>query len=393
LADPFVREGARLTLQRRLTRLTKQQERAAAALLPRPKAKRNAKAKTAGRGKGKGKPKGKKQAAPASDAEPALVDDAVDDDEDDDGSDAGETDRVPDVPTAVAAAAAADATSAEPSEAVPEATIEALLLRKVTAQKSVFEGLDGPCSVEALCLQYYAHSGGWQGIHCESGGLLTLFGLLMWDVIFADVPDVFRSRFQAGPLDLSTDAFYRLRRNLVDARVAKIAAAPDPGLLVEEVYTAHRDELCAGVHWDLVPLPSLMSVARGLGGRALSIACSLLARDFRHWARGLPDLLLWHDDGRTKLVEVKGPRDRLSDIQRAWLAALGRAGAAVEVCHVRESESRPEWLAQAAQARRMRAATPTPPQPPGPQSEETVGMDEDLTLEMDDEETIEMDLG
>lgn len=38
---------------------------------------------------------------------------------------------------------------------------------------------------------------------------------------------------------------------------------------------------------------------------------------------GLPDLLLWRTcDKSAKLVEVKGPRDRLSDQQRFWLAHM-----------------------------------------------------------------------
>ena len=41
----------------------------------------------------------------------------------------------------------------------------------------------------------------------------------------------------------------------------------------------------------------------------------------------MPDLLLWRPaDRRAKLSEVKGPRDRLSEQQRAWAAALSGAG-------------------------------------------------------------------
>lgn len=65
--------------------------------------------------------------------------------------------------------------------------------------KNRFYGEDGEqCGVEQLALQYYAgEGGGWQGVHTESGIWLTIFGLLMWDVIFSDVPNVFRTRFQA----------------------------------------------------------------------------------------------------------------------------------------------------------------------------------------------------
>lgn len=64
--------------------------------------------------------------------------------------------------------------------------------------KNVFYGYDGKlCGVEQLALQYYAEEGGgWRGIHSESGIWMTIFGLLMWDVLFADFPDVFRSKFQ-----------------------------------------------------------------------------------------------------------------------------------------------------------------------------------------------------
>ena len=37
---------------------------------------------------------------------------------------------------------------------------------------------------------------------------------------------------------------------------------------------------------------------------------------------------------RARLVEVKGPGDRLSDRQRVWIDVLLRHGADVAVCHV-----------------------------------------------------------
>lgn len=49
-------------------------------------------------------------------------------------------------------------------------------------------------------------------------------------------------------------------------------------------------------------------------------------------AGGMPDLLLWHPERRrAKASEVKGPRDRLSEQQRAWAAALSAGGMDVEV--------------------------------------------------------------
>lgn len=54
-------------------------------------------------------------------------------------------------------------------------------------------------------------------------------------------------------------------------------------------------------------------------------------------AGGMPDLLLWKaEERRAKLSEVKGPRDQLSDQQRAWIAALSQSGIEVEVLKVKE---------------------------------------------------------
>lgn len=50
-------------------------------------------------------------------------------------------------------------------------------------------------NVEELALEHYASAegGGWVGVHSEGGVWATLFGLLMWDVLFGvEVEDVFR---------------------------------------------------------------------------------------------------------------------------------------------------------------------------------------------------------
>ena len=47
----------------------------------------------------------------------------------------------------------------------------------------------------------------------EGGIWSTLFGLLLWDAaLFQPRPDVFRTPFQAAPLDLDTPAFYPTRQ-------------------------------------------------------------------------------------------------------------------------------------------------------------------------------------
>ena len=53
--------------------------------------------------------------------------------------------------------------------------------------------------------------GACTGLHCEGGVWSMLFGLLMWDCLFADIPDTLRTQFQLCPLDLSTPHFYEVK--------------------------------------------------------------------------------------------------------------------------------------------------------------------------------------
>ncbi|CAN1837766.1 Fanconi-associated nuclease 1 homolog [Linum perenne] len=86
-------------------------------------------------------------------------------------------------------------------------------------------------------------------------------------------------------------------------------------------------------------LSELRAVVTCTGGPCLASLCRILAEDYRSWSSGMPDLLLWrfHEEGyrgEVKLVEVKGPRDSLSEQQRAWLLLLMDWGFNAEVCKV-----------------------------------------------------------
>ncbi|KXZ52525.1 hypothetical protein GPECTOR_9g569 [Gonium pectorale] len=200
-------------------------------------------------------------------------------------------------------------------------------------------GGDGTVGVEELALLHYRSpaGGGWRGVHSEGGVWGTLWGLLMWDVLFADVPEVFRSPFQTAPLDLDTDAFLPSRRELVDARLQAIAGGAAPELL-RGAWSAHEGTWARGVNWERQPLEELLEIARCVGGLGLSVVCRLLCEDCAGWRGGMPDLLLWRPErGDAMVSEVKGPRDRLSDQQRAWMAALAAAEVRAEVLRVVEA--------------------------------------------------------
>ncbi|NXB64276.1 FAN1 nuclease, partial [Struthidea cinerea] len=197
------------------------------------------------------------------------------------------------------------------------------------------------CSVEELALTHYRRNGFDQGIHGEGSTFITLYGILMWDIIFMDdVPDVFRNSYQTSPLDLYTDSFYENRRAVIEARLQELHTASSETLakLVADVWTTQEGKAAALVNWGrFISLTQVQSLVSCLGGTFLSGVFRRLSRDLRHCRGGLPDLLVWRSHSQHfKLVEVKGPNDRLSPKQMLWLSELHKLGAAVEVCHVQD---------------------------------------------------------
>ncbi|XP_057889728.1 fanconi-associated nuclease 1 [Melospiza georgiana] len=197
------------------------------------------------------------------------------------------------------------------------------------------------CSVEELALTHYRRNGFDQGIHGEGSTFITLYGILMWDIIFMDdIPDVFRNSYQTSPLDLYTDSFYENRRAVIEARLQQLHTASSETLaeLVTDIWSTQEGKAAALVNWGrFTSLQQVQSLVSCLGGRFLSGVFQRLSRDLRHCRGGLPDLLVWRSHSQHfKLVEVKGPNDRLSPKQVLWLSELHKLGAAVEVCHVQD---------------------------------------------------------
>nr|XP_048724192.1 fanconi-associated nuclease 1 isoform X3 [Caretta caretta] len=195
------------------------------------------------------------------------------------------------------------------------------------------------CSVEELALTHYRQNGFDQGIHGEGSTFSTLYSLLMWDIIFMDgIPDVFRNSYQAFPLDLYTDSFYEKRRDAIESRLQLLYAASSETLkeMIANVWNAQEGKAAALVSWDrFTSLQQAQSLVSCFGGPFLSGVCRRLSKDLRHCRGGLPDLVVWSTQEHCfKLVEVKGPNDRLSYKQMIWLGELKKLGAAVEVCHV-----------------------------------------------------------
>ncbi|XP_048584265.1 fanconi-associated nuclease 1 [Nematostella vectensis] len=195
------------------------------------------------------------------------------------------------------------------------------------------------CGVEEYALSYYRQQGYDEGIHGETGTFLTLYGLLFWEVIFCDgVKDVFRVPYQSSPLDMNYDSFYQNRQAIVDQRLNEIRESSSESLqkMVEWSWTQHEGQVCACVSWDrFTGVNQAKQLVACFGGPLLCGIFKHFATNLRHRHSGMPDLVVWNSSTfEYRIVEVKGPGDRLSTKQLIWLGDLASLGATVEVCYV-----------------------------------------------------------
>ncbi|CCI10380.1 unnamed protein product [Albugo candida] len=250
-------------------------------------------------------------------------------------------------------------------------------LNRQMGEKSRFIGYDDqPCSVEQLVIQKYYFEN-WYGIHCEGHLFRNVVGLLMWEVFYlATVPDVFQTPYQNGPLDFGyANVFVRNRQDEISARLQAIEQFSSLELVseIERIWTSQFGNVSRFVSWTAYPLRLHQLIALSLGTIRLKALCEYMLSSVEYHQRsasGIPDLLLLrlsrtHQNGTTdffnvyehcgvdvvldhdtfghakstpetsetecwlnqmegmdmdlRLIEVKGPRDRLSDQQRVWL--------------------------------------------------------------------------
>ncbi|WP_462383755.1 VRR-NUC domain-containing protein [Pseudomonas sp. Marseille-QA0892] len=162
----------------------------------------------------------------------------------------------------------------------------------------------------------------------------ALFGLLCWEAIFAPVPGAFFHPFHAGPVDLY-EAGFRTRRQ---AEFERCFAMLDAGTHRDAIlgcYQRKHGLMSPFVHWGGIDEALLETALDCIPPRHLREWFERLLRDVKANRTGMPDLIqFWPDEKRYRMIEVKGPGDRLQDNQLRWLAFCAKHEMPVTVCYV-----------------------------------------------------------
>ena len=208
----------------------------------------------------------------------------------------------------------------------------------------------------------------WKGGHTENAPIVMLFHLLTWDCLWCETETETRSESASllstsrstsshsdtPPNLLQGTLTVQQKRNVQLVANRFVNWSNNNPTCLDEITRRQLQHTMSvqgcfgmqhrGVSWNRFSFEDMENIACGLGGKCLSAILLCMSDDYRHWVGGIPDLMLWKIGGiqqqkETRLVEVKGPNDSLSDTQRAWIHLLRENEVDVMVIHVMEDNN------------------------------------------------------
>jgi len=171
--------------------------------------------------------------------------------------------------------------------------------------------------------------------YVENTLINSLFGLLCWDVVFLPLPGAFFHAFHSAPADLYTPDFHRRREKEFAASFAQLASGAYRQT-IRRNFLLKAGIQSAFVSWGWLTEELLDIALECLPPAHLQHCFHRILRDVKTNRAGFPDLIqFWPRERRYRMIEVKGPGDRLQDNQIRWLDYCASHGMPVSVCHVR----------------------------------------------------------
>lgn len=214
--------------------------------------------------------------------------------------------------------------------ATPAAPVERLDLLLPFPQES--------CYVEGVVLQHLTQQDA-PVYYVENTLINSLFGLLCWHAIFKAIPGAFFHPFHRGPADLHSADFHARRLDDFAACLAQLDNG-DYRASMRATYATKAGIVSPFVSWQVLDSELLELALACIPARHLKKAFERILLDIKSNRTGFPDLIqFWPAEQRYRMIEVKGPGDRLQDNQQRWIAYCAQHAMPVTVCYLQWSQA------------------------------------------------------
>ncbi len=172
-------------------------------------------------------------------------------------------------------------------------------------------------SVELAAAEFLSKSG--LAVYVENNLFNGVLGLLLWDVIFAEVPGAFYNPFQYRPADFYQPNFLERRRQQNTELWASVHDNSDIWFQVEKRWHEKQGIANPLVNWPALSIELIELALQEIDFAHWRAIFKRIMRDFRNNRSGFPDLVYFPNSGGYSLIEVKGPGDKLQKNQQRWM--------------------------------------------------------------------------
>ena len=214
--------------------------------------------------------------------------------------------------------------------ATPAAPVERIDLLLPFPQES--------CHVEGVVQQHLMQQDA-PVYYVENTLINSLFGLLCWHAIFKAIPGAFFHPFHRGPADLHSADFHARRLDDFAACLVQLDNG-DYRASMRATHAAKAGIVSPFVSWQVLDSELLELALACIPARHLKKAFERILLDIKSNRTGFPDLIqFWPAEQRYRMIEVKGPGDRLQDNQQRWIAYCAQHAMPVTVCYLQWSQA------------------------------------------------------
>ncbi len=179
-------------------------------------------------------------------------------------------------------------------------------------------------SVELAAAEHLSDQG--VAVYVENNLFNGVLGLLIWDIVFAELPGAFFNPFQYRPADFYQPNFFSRRQVLLSELWLSIHNNDDIWRQVQKCWQAKQGITNPLVNWSALSIELIELALQQIDYPHWMAIFKRIMRDLRNNRSGFPDLVHFPRHGGYSLIEVKGPGDKLQKNQQRWMQYFSEHG-------------------------------------------------------------------
>jgi hypothetical protein len=186
--------------------------------------------------------------------------------------------------------------------------------------------------VEECARRYFAKEDA-PCVYVENHLLCGLLGVWLWPELYRSIDGAFANPFQFAPLDFYHEGFQE-RRPEIKVLWDELTEGKHHDRL-QKTFIAKQGIANPLINWQILDEQLLLLALGCIPAKDLRAIFQRMLFDLKRNTSGLPDLIQFFPSQQTyKLIEVKGPGDRIQDNQQRWMTYFQEHGIPAEVCYV-----------------------------------------------------------